>query len=303
MMPEVGKEVSVQGSIDDVRVVNDSDGWGFGKLYSPAQGSVSFTGVVNECYEGAKATIKGSWVEHPRFGWQIKAKLVVLEVPETGHGARAWLAHRFDDIGPVLAARIVSAFPPPELWRVLEEEPQRLLEVEGVGEVRLERICSAYVTWAAEREQFEQLAMLGLTPAQIRKAVDRWRTAAHETIAANPYVLQDLPGIGWRQADQIARKQGIGRHDPRRLGAGLVEALRIREREGDTCCTSKGLRATAAGVEILGVSVLVLRERWAEASEASGLVEVDDHWYRPTMAAAEQRVAGTVRALLAPEVE
>ncbi|MCB0060318.1 MAG: hypothetical protein KDE45_24930, partial [Caldilineaceae bacterium] len=156
------------GKVDHVRVVNTDDGWGFGKLYVRNR-VVSFTGGVADLYEGCDARVQGTWQEHANYGWQVRARLVTLEVPDTAAGARAWLMHRFDDIGHVTATALVTTFPPPELWDVIENHPERLQEVHGIGEARATSIGHAYSVWKHEREQFEALADLGLKPGQIRK--------------------------------------------------------------------------------------------------------------------------------------
>lgn len=294
---EDGKAVDLRGTVEQVRVFNEGDGWGFGKLFTKGR-TIAFTGLVGALYEGGDVRVQGVWQEHPRFGWQIKARLLVSEVPDTAFGARAWLEHRFHDIGPVLSGRLVAAFPPPELWRVIEEEPTKLLAVEGVGQVRLDAIAQAYQAWAFEREQFEALAALSLSPAQIQKAVARWGREARALITENPYILMDLPGVGWKFADAAARKLGIKRADDRRVVAGLVYAMLCRERDGHTCGSAKGLRAAAAGVDILSLPIGKVAASWDSVLERRALIEAHGAFYRPETLRREQALARGIAALL-----
>ena len=296
-----GGPADLTGKLDQVRVVNLDDGWGFGKLYTKGQ-VVSFTGQVADLYEGADVRVQGTWQEHDRYGWQVRGRLVSLEVPGTAAGARAWLAYRFEDIGPTVALAIVTTFPPPELWEVLEHAPDRLQEVDGVGPVRAASIADAYAHWKHEREQFEALANLGLKPAQIRKAVDQWGKAAVATVEANPYRLRELPGIGWKFADNVAMKAGVKRGDARRIHAGLDYAMECREREGDTCAIGSALRTTAAAEDILNTRLAKVTEHWQGALDKGVIVERDGRFYRAPTLFHEEQLARCIARLMSTEV-
>ena len=87
LKPEAGIVASLDGAIDFVRLVNAHNGWGFGKLWLKKHRLiVPFVGLVEELYEGADVHLEGPWVQHSKFGWQVKAQLVEVVLPEDGAG-------------------------------------------------------------------------------------------------------------------------------------------------------------------------------------------------------------------------
>src|SRR6185503_9975723 len=101
MQPKDGGQVELSGQLESVRVVNTGSGWGFGKLYVREKRIVvSFTGNVASVYESAQVTLRGRWKEHERYGWQVDASAVIVDLPEDSIGVRMWLETHFPDIGP-----------------------------------------------------------------------------------------------------------------------------------------------------------------------------------------------------------
>jgi len=302
LSPKVGARVELKGSMDFVRVVNEQNGWGFAKLYMNAKRVlVPIVGIVEDLYEGADVEIGGLWAEHNRFGWQVKTDRIVLALPSDGDGAIAWLCHRMPDIGPVRARRLVGHYPPPGLWDVLENDVQNLEEVAGIGAVLAEQLVNTYRVWKHEREQFTALAQFGLRPEQIRSAVDAWGSKAVETVDANPYALRRLKGIGFKQADAIARKMGVKKIDARRIHAGLAYAAELQEREGHTCQSEKKLCSIAASSDVLGLRTKYVLPCFKTAVANGELIERRGLFYRPEMARAEADLAARVIGLIDPE--
>jgi exodeoxyribonuclease V alpha subunit len=302
LKPEAGIVVALDGAVDFVRLVNTQNGWGFGKLWLKKHRIVvPFVGLVEELYTGADIHLEGLWVQHAKFGWQVKAQLVEVVLPEDGAGVIAWLCHRMPDVGPLRAERLVQRFPPPELWRILEEEPERAAEVEGIGSVVAGSIADSYRLWKFEREQFTALAEFKLKPEQIRAAVQTWGAMACKTIEANPYALQELDGIGFKEADAIARRNGVKKIDPRRIVAGFGEATRLSERDGHTCRGRKKLCSIASSADVLNLGPQRVLPLFDAAVEAGVIVSGSAGIYRPATFAAEDTIAECISALLDPE--
>lgn len=300
--PKAGQKASLVGVVDFVRIVNEQNGWGFAKLYLKKERViVPIVGTIEELYEGADAEISGLWIEHPRFGWQVKTERILLALPSTGEGVVAWLCHRMPDVGPVRARRLVGHYPPPQLWDVMEGEPEKLEEVDGIGPQIAQQIIAAYHVWKYEREQFTALAQFGLRPEQIRAAVNAWGRNSVETVMANPYALRQLQGIGFKQADAIARKMGIKKVDPRRVFAGLAYAAEMQEREGHTCQSKKKLCSIACSADVLGLRPKFVVPLFDDAVAAGEVTELRGFFYRPAMARAESDLAARVLGLLDPE--
>jgi len=300
--PKAGDAIALQGVIDSVRQVNPSTGWGFGRLYIKEKRiAVPFTGDVQDAYEGADVQLAGTWMEHRKFGWQLKATAVQVELASTANGVAAWLAHRMPDVGPVIAGRLVTHFDTDELWDVIENASHRLREVDGLGEHLEHGIVEAYAVFKHEREQFAGLAALGLKPPQIRAAIRLWAADALLTITDNPYVLMQLPGVGFKQADAIAMRNGMKRADPRRIHAGLVLAAVTGERDGHTCHRENKLTSIACGKDLLSLAPRLVRPHFASAVKAGLLKQASTGFYLPATLQAELDIADGVAALLDPE--
>lgn len=297
--PVDGSPVSLEGRVEDVRLVNQSNGWGFGSLYiSSARVIVPFTGGVEDLYVGADVALRGKWTKHRKYGWQLKTAAVDVREPMDASGAFGWLSHRLPHVGHVRARSIVQMFPPPRLWEVLDSAPQELANVSGITPGRAEEIAQAYQDWKYERVQFVELAELGLKPSQIREAVRAWRNEAADRIRANPYILRLLPGFSFKAVDAIARKMGVTRSDPRRLRAGIAYAAVLSEREGHTCRGENKLISLAASDAVLGVRMQRVAECWQAVLDAGDLCKGPGGFYRPEMLEAERTIAKSVGRLL-----
>lgn len=301
--PNAGTEVELVGEIDFVRVVNDRTGWGFARIYTKVSEGhramhVPIVGLVNELYDTAEVELLGKWVKHHKFGWQVDMTYVVVALPNTMGGVAAWLEERFPDIGPKRALDIVRAFPPPSLWDVLESEPQKLTTIDGIGEVIAEGCAQAYQLYKYEREAFVELASLGLKADQIRAAIKLWRDKAVEVLTANPYELRRLPMVGWKQADTLARRAGVGLEDPRRIVEGLRYALELGENEGHTCRGQKRIIATACKADVLGLGMTVVAKQFQRALDDGAVVEDGGAFYRPETLKAERLIADRIATLI-----
>lgn len=297
--PEHKAAVSLQGEIHKVTVFNVGDGWGFGECYiSDKRLLISFTGIVDSLYPDARVKLSGRWDRHKKYGWQIKMEICEVLEPTTQDGVYAWLIHRMPEVGPMRAREIIRLFPPPKIWDVLADDPAQLAEVQGLSVERAAEIGRAYEHWRFEREQFAELAELGLKPLQIKDAVKRWRGEAADKVREDPYCLRLLPAFGWKATDAIARKMGVKRADPRRVRAGLGYATERRERDGHCASSDKKLMSVAGSADILGLSPRHVVPHLDGALEAGDIVRFSAGLYRPETFKAEQTVAEDVARLV-----
>lgn len=275
MSPKDGVQLELSGQLESVRVVNTGSGWGFGKLYvREKRVVVSFTGNVASVYEGAQVTLRGRWKQHERYGWQVDANAVIVDLPADNIGVRMWLETHFPDIGPVRAAAILKVFPPDVLWDVLERAPTCLEEVEGIGPKLSAQIVAHYQFVKAERDCYIGLADFGLKAEQIRDAVKRWGRKTLETLKEDPYRLVEL-GLSFKLADGLGMRNGIKRADPRRIVAGHVAAMIKTENDGHTAVSVKQLQSLASGADILNVSFKDVVAQWQTVLDRGQLVEVE----------------------------
>jgi hypothetical protein len=271
--PVAGDLLDVSGTIEFCRTVNTGSGWGFGKLWAATERcTVPFTGLVSQTYETAQVTVRGRWKEHPEYGWQLEASAIIVDLPQDALGTRMWLEEHFPDIGPVRAAAIVRAFPGEQLWQVIEHEPDRLQEVEGIGPVLTKQIADMYEYVKAERDVFIGLVDYGLKATQVRDAVRRWGRTTLDVLRADPYRLVEIE-VPFKQVDSLGMRNGIKRDDPRRIAAGYHYAMQKIEQDGHTCTSLKALQSMVASVDVLGIRLQNVVAGWP-LSERSAVVAV-----------------------------
>jgi exodeoxyribonuclease V alpha subunit len=299
--PTQGGKVELSGECSYVYKRGDHGGWGFGRLSTP-KGEITFNGALPEdLYVGARCTIEGAWQQHPRYGWQVKLRIVEVQLGTDEVGVIGWFEARFDDIGPIRARALVRHFGA-QLWEVVETAPTRLTEVSGIGEKLAESIAATYQNFKHERELYTYLAKIGLGAGAIKHATQRWGRDAKRTLEENPYALRDLPGVSFPQADRIARNAGIKAIDLRRVIAGYAYAMELLEREGHTCSSVAKIQAMTAGKDVLNIRLQTVQQHWTDAVVAGGLVEEFGAFARKATADAEHMIAEQIFALRHPGV-
>ncbi|TLQ43988.1 hypothetical protein FEF34_13380 [Streptomyces marianii] len=202
------------------------------RLTSTGDGEESIT-VVGKALFGAKPgeslRLRGSWSHHPRYGRQFKAGRCERTVPADERAIRLYLASgMIRGIGPALAAAIVDTFRDQTL-KVIDAEPERLLEVHNIGEIRLGRITAAWQEQKAIAEIMMFLQQLGITPGLAVKIYTTYADTDDDPIdivRRSPYRLcRDVHGVGFVNADKIALAVGVPKHSEERLQAALLHEL------------------------------------------------------------------------------
>jgi len=203
----------------------------------------TFPGVV----PGESFLARGHWVQHPRYGEQFQVISYQTVAPASEKGIEKYLGSGLiKGIGPVTAHRLVKHFGTDTL-RIIEKEPDRLLEIGGVGTHRVEMICKAWEEQKDIRELMLFLQEHGVSPTYGVKIFRRYGREALVTVREDPYRLaRDIFGIGFLTADRIAQKLGIAADSPQRLRAGLVYVLQECVEDGHVYLPRTRLLAEAA---------------------------------------------------------
>ncbi|MEE9274719.1 MAG: ATP-dependent RecD-like DNA helicase, partial [bacterium] len=183
-------------------------------------------GPLSSLREGERVRFEGEWKDHPRFGRQFQVASVHPLVLTTAEGIEKFLASgAVKRIGPVLAGRIVSRFGAQTL-EIFENEPARLLEVQGLGPKMLADIEES---WSSQREVKEVMLFLQQyeIPLHLAEKIFRaYGAGAIQVLREDPYRLAtDIHGVGFRTADRIARQMGLPPDAPRRIEAGVLYLL------------------------------------------------------------------------------
>lgn len=171
---------------------------------------------------GEPLTATGTWKQHPSFGRQFAATNVVPRRPTSAAAIERYLASGvLKGIGPAMAKRIVQKFGE-GTFAVLEAEPERLGEVQGIGPKRAEEVTKAWKESQAEREVLVFLAGHNILGALAHRIIRKYGGAAIEVVEKQPYRLaKEVRGVGFATADTIALGMGIPPESPERIEAGL----------------------------------------------------------------------------------
>jgi len=225
---------SLNGFIERVTYHNPENG--FAVLRVKVKGRddlVSLVGSTTSVTAGEHVEASGRWVIDRQHGQQFKADELKTTHPASAEGIEKYLASgAVRSIGPKLAERIVKVYKERTL-DILENYPHQLLHVKGIGNGRLERIRQS---WEQQREVRKIVLFLAEHGITSGRAVRIYRTYGHESIAKikeNPYQLaDDIRGIGFKTADELAAKMGIDRNSPFRARAAVQYTLQDLASQG-----------------------------------------------------------------------
>ena len=227
-------EEQVEGRIERLTFQSDDTGYTVAKVKVTGKSDlVTVVGRLLGLKPGEYATFDGRWAVHPQYGRQFEAARFATRVPATAGGIRKYLGSgMIKGVGPKIAARIVDHFGDQTL-EIIDENPDRLLEIEGFGRKRLVQVKEAWAEQKGIRRVMTFLMDNGVGPERAVKIYKRYGDKAVDRIRDNPYDLaRDVFGIGFVLADQIAGKIGIPRESLARASAGLRHELMAASDEG-----------------------------------------------------------------------
>lgn len=179
-------------------------------------------GVLPHVREGQNLKLSGSWVNHSQFGKQFKVEECEEILPTSKDGIEKYLSSGIiQGIGPVTAKKIVNKFGEDTL-NILDNNIERLKEIEGIGKKKLETIIESY----QEQRELKNITIFlqthGLSVNQCLKIYKKYGSSSVETVKNNPYVLCDeISGIGFKTSDKIARSLGVEIDSPFRVQSGI----------------------------------------------------------------------------------
>lgn len=223
-----------QGTIVDIIFHNEKNGYTVAVFETELE---AFTVVGNLPYAdvGRNYLLRGNFTEHPAYGEQFAIKEFEEAMPSTADGIRAFLASGvIKGIGKKTAAAIVSKFGADTL-RIIEEEPERLLEISGIREKKAAAIAEAYGSHRAFARVTMHLQQYGIDAGYALKLYQIYGEGTIQAIEENPYrMVEDIFGIGFKKADMIAEKMGISSDDEFRIRSGIKFVLTHFAGEGNT---------------------------------------------------------------------
>ena len=213
--------------------------------------------------------LRGRWSSHPRFGRQFEVHSYATVLPATEAGIQKYLGSGLiNGIGPVMAERMVAHFGV-DIMHVIEDQPDRLIEVDGLGPKRTAKIAAAWAEQKAIKEVMIFLQGHGVSTSLAVRIYKKYGDASISIVRSEPYRLAaDVWGIGFRTADTIAKAIGIAPDSPERIKAGLAYTLSEAADDGHCYLPAPNLVADAA--KILEVPAELITPCLDELAAAEG---------------------------------
>jgi exodeoxyribonuclease V alpha subunit len=294
------------GTVDRITFRATDSGFTVAWLRQPKVADpLCLVGTMPDLSPGESIRCKGSFRHHPAHGLQFQVLEYSLSLPTDSVGIQRYLeSGMIRGVGKKLAERIVDAFGPKTL-DIMDTDPNRLLDVEGIGAKKLEQILAAWQEQRAVREVMVFLQGHGVSPAYAQKIFRHYGEKAIQKVSENPYRLaRDIHGVGFKTADQIAEKLGIHKGSAERLRAGLEFVLEHLSNEGHTCAPIAQLIEAAELMLEVPQDRLFTELKWLQDAErviVQPLAQQGEHVWSKLLWACEQGIVREIdRVLQAP---
>lgn len=283
------KEI-LEGTIERITFQSEESGYTVFKLQAPRQKNlITVVGEMPTVYAGEAVRLTGSWGHHPKHGHQFQTRSCEKVLPATLQGLEKYLGSGLiKGVGPVTAKRLIEAFGL-EIVPVIEEQPERLLDIPKIGRKKQQLIVSS---WNAHKEIQNIMVFLqghGVSSAYAVKIYKHYGAESVARIEQNPYQLaEDIWGIGFKTADAIAFQLGHPPDAPARLKSGLLYALHRATDSGHLYLPENELLKAAS--ELLGLETAGLTPALQELSQHKQVIVDTDRVYLATLYHAEKGI-------------
>jgi exodeoxyribonuclease V alpha subunit len=244
------------------RVTFRSEDTGFSVLRVRVKGmreQATVVGCVAMVAAGEFIQAEGSWIQDREYGQQFRAETIRAIPPSTREGIEKYLGSgQVPGVGAHYAKALVSRFGE-RVFEVIENQPERLAEIAGLGPKRRERITHAWAAMRVVREIMVFLQSHGVGTARAVRIYKTYGADAVDRVRENPYALAlDIHGIGFKVADQIAGKIGIPRDSVLRAEAGIRHVLQEYASHGH--CAVLRARLVEAATALLEIPAAIIEE-------------------------------------------
>lgn len=246
----------IEGYVAHIRFRNEENGYTVLTLET-ADDEETCVGNFHYINEGEYMRLEGEYVDHHVHGPQFKVDMYEVKAPEGMKDMERYLGSgSIKGLGPVLAKRLVKKFKM-DTFRIIEEEPERLVEIKGISKRLAQEIAVQFQEKREMREAMIFLAQYGIATNYAVKIYNEYGDNLYKVVRENPYQLaEDITGIGFKIADEIAEKVGILSNSDFRLRSGLLYTMQQASYSGHTSFPKE--RLLVRGAELLGVTTDVL---------------------------------------------
>ncbi|MGV9383349.1 SF1B family DNA helicase RecD2 [Nonomuraea sp. NPDC003707] len=259
--------------LERITYANEETGYTIARVATERSGSdlLTVVGPLLGAQVGESLRLLGRWSSHPRYGRQFEVRSYTTVLPATVQGIRRYLGSGLiKGIGPKMAERIVDHFGTDTL-EVIEQQPQRLVEVPGLGPKRTKMIAAAWEEQKIIKEVMIFLQGVGVSTSIAVRIFKQYGESSISVVKTRPYQLaDDVWGIGFKTADTIAQAVGIPHDSPERVKAGLRYTLSQAADDGHCYLPAPNLAADA--VKILEVPADLVTTCLEDLIEAEGAV-------------------------------
>ncbi len=289
----------ISGYVDHIIFQNSDNGYTVLELMS-GETMITCVGMLMGLTDGMNVELEGEYTDHPSYGRQFKAARFTEKEPEDELAIERYLGSgAIKGVGAALAARIVRRFGK-ETFRIIEEEPERLAEIKGISERKAQEISIQVEEKRSLRSAMLFLQQYGISLNLSVKIYNTYGEEIYSILQKNPYRLaDDIDGVGFRIADEIAAKVGIRTDSDFRIRSGLIYCLQQAAGEGHTYLPRELL--TARAVELLGVPQESIEKNMMDLAVEHRLVmkRVDEqvHVYATVFYNMESNVAYMLKTL------
>ncbi len=295
---EEDEKTELSGTVEHITFRNDENGWTVARFQVERSGLITMTGRFVSITEGEHLTLTGKWVDHAKFGRQFEVAVYRVSAPATLVGMEKYLASGLiHGIGPHFAKRIVKHFGE-DVFAIIEDEPERIREVRGIGPKRATGIVSAFRKQRAIRGLMMFLQEHGVYASLAVKIFKEYGDDSVRVLKENPYTLaDDIFGVGFKTADSVARKLGTPDDDPRRYRAGLLYTLQQASGDGHVYAPKIELLQNAG--ELLDADINALEDALRHLAGIGKIIDDHGRIYLEFLHRAEKAVAEKLAKLSA----
>ena len=225
---------TITGFVEHIVFRNEENGYTVLNL-AVEEDEVTCVGVFQFISEGESVELKGEYTVHPSYGPQFQVESYAIKAPQDIVSIERYLGSgAIKGVGAALAARIVRRFKE-DTFRIIEEEPERLAEIKGISERKAQEIAEQTEEKRELRQAMIFLQNYGISLTLAVKIYQTYQLDMYRIIQENPYKLaEDVTGVGFKIADEIAHKVGIHMDSDFRIRSGILYVLQQASLEGHT---------------------------------------------------------------------
>ena len=186
----------------------------------------TFVGYLSGLEEGMYILARGEYIEHASYGVQFRVTEYEVKMPDDLVSMERYLGSgAIKGVGEIMAKRIIKTFGK-DTFKIIEEQPERLSEIKGISERKANEIGVSFIEKQAMREAVMFLGDFGISPNLSVKIFNEYGQRMYQVVKQNPYqIAEDIQGVGFKTADAIAARAGIGVQSDFRIRAALIYSL------------------------------------------------------------------------------